>query len=127
MSKIAMHTPEQNIQPLTFQLSTTWEKSKPDEKELCIQRATEACSVICSVIAPKDSAKLFEAIQQPASGERFGPTDDLIALMSAYRNAATKNLKTQILSIYAYRYTMTALQRFHEPYGKISLRQIKRA
>lgn len=113
--------------PLTFQLSTTWEKSKPEEKELCIQKATEACNVICSVIAPKDSEKLFEAIQQPASAERLGPSDDLIALMSAYRNAATKNLKTQILSIYAYRYTMTALQCFHEPYEKISLRQIKQA
>ena len=127
MSKIALHTPKQNIQPLTFQLSTTWEKSKPEEKELCIQKATEACNVICSVIAPKDSEKLFEAIQQPASAERLGPSDDLIALMSAYRNAATKNLKTQILSIYAYRYTMTALQCFHEPYEKISLRQIKQA
>ena len=39
----------------------------------------------------------------------------------------TKNVKIQILSIYAYRYTMKLLQKFHEPYEKISLRQIKRA
>ena len=57
----------------------------------------------------------------------MGPTDDLIALMSAYRDASTKNLTTQILSIYAYLYTMKMLQSFHEPYEKISLRQIKQA
>ena len=47
--------------------------------------------------------------------------------MSAYRDAMTKNVKIQILSIYAYRYTMKLLRKFHEPYEKISLRQIKRA
>ena len=39
----------------------------------------------------------------------------------------TKNVKIQIISIYAYRHTMKLLQKFHEPYEKISLRQIKRA
>ena len=53
--------------------------------------------------------------------------EDLIALMSAYGDAMTKNVKIQMLSIYAYRYTMKLLQKFHEPYEKISLRQIKRA
>ena len=38
----------------------------------------------------------------------------------------TKNVKIQILSIYAYRYTMKLLQKFHKPYEKISLRQIKK-
>ena len=47
--------------------------------------------------------------------------------MSAYRDAMAKNAKIQILSIYAYRYTMKLLQKFNEPYKKISLRQIKRA
>ena len=83
--------------------------------------------MICSVIAPKDGDKLFQAIQQPAVAEREGPRDDLIALMSAYRDASTKNVKTQILSIYAYRYTMNVLQGYHEAYEKISLKQIKQA
>ena len=47
--------------------------------------------------------------------------------MSAFRDAMTKNVKIQILSIYAYRCTMKLLQKFHEPYEKISLRQTKRA
>ena len=45
--------------------------------------------------------------------------------MSAYRDAMTKNVEIQILSIYAYRCTMKLLQKFHEPYEKISLRQTK--
>ena len=47
--------------------------------------------------------------------------------MSPYRDAMRKNVKIQIISIYAYRHTMKLLQKFHEPYEKISLRQIKRA
>ena len=47
--------------------------------------------------------------------------------MSACRDAMTKNVKIQIVSIYAYRYTMKLLQKFPELYEKISLRQIKRA
>jgi len=127
MAKIAMHSQRGKLQPVTFQLTTTWDEWKPEEKQLCIEKATEAYSVVCSVIAPKDREKLFQAIQLPAPAVHVGPTDDLIALMSAYRDASTKNLKTQILSIYAYRYTMKMLQSFHEPYEKISLRQIKQA
>ena len=45
--------------------------------------------------------------------------------MCAYRDAQTRNLKIQILSIFAYRHTMKKLQAFHEPYVKVSMRQIK--
>ena len=127
MAKTAVHSERGTIQPLTFQMSTTWEKSSPEEKEICMEKETGACSVICSVIAPKDGDKLFQAIQQPAAAEREGPSDDLIAFMSAYRHASTKNVKTQILNIYAYRYTMKVLQGYHEAYEKISLRLIKQA
>jgi len=102
MAKIAVHSQRGNIQPLTFQHTTTWDESKPEEKQLCIDKATEACSVDCNVIVPKDGEKLFQAIQLPAPAEHVGPTDDLIALMSAYRDASIKNLKIQILSIYIY-------------------------
>ena len=127
MAKIARHSKREDLTPLTFQLSTTWEEAIPDERKTCIEKATKACEVICSVIAPKDGEKLFQAIRQPTANDLDEPTEDLIALMSAYRDAMTKNVKIQILSIYAYRYTMKLLQKFHEPYEKISLRQIKRA
>ena len=49
--------------PLTFQLSTTWEEAILNERKTCIEKATKACEVICSVIAPKDGEKLFQAIR----------------------------------------------------------------
>ena len=127
MAKIARHSKREDLMPLTFQMSRTWEEAIPDERKTCIEKETKACEVICSVIAPKDGEKLFQAIRQPTAKDLDEPTEDLIALMSAYRDAMTKNVKIQILSIYAYRYTMKLLQKFHEPYEKISLRQIKRA
>ena len=127
LAKIARHSKREDLTPLRFQLSTTWEEAIPDERKTCIEKATKACEVICSVIAPKDGEKLFKPIHQLTANDLDEPTEDLIALMSAYRDAMTKNVKIQILSIYAYRYTMKLLQKFHEPYEKISLRQIKRA
>ena len=47
--------------------------------------------------------------------------------MTAYKNAKTKNLKRQILSLYAYRYSMSMLQKIHQPYGKLSTWEIKQA
>ena len=47
--------------------------------------------------------------------------------MQAYSNAMTSTLKTQILSLYAYRYPVKTLQKIHEPYSKLSEWQIRRA
>ena len=97
------------------------------KEKLAQRKQTKACEVICSVIALKDGEKLFQAIRQPTANDLDEPIEDFIALMSAYRGAMTKNVKIQILSIYAYWYTMKLSQKFHEPYEKISLRQINRA
>ena len=40
--------------------------------------------------------------------------------MTAYKNATSKNLKKQILSLYAFRYPAKTLQAIHSPYGKLS-------
>ena len=53
--------------------------------------------------------------------------DDLVVLMTAYKNAKTKNLKKQILSLYANRYPMTKLKKTHQPYESLSTREIKPA
>lgn len=108
--------------PVIFQLKTTWESATEDEKEQCISNASEACRMICKIIAPEAGENLYQSLPQekPVSQE-------LITLMTAYSNAPTRNLKTQILSIYAYDYPIKKLQALHEPYTKVSQWQIKRA
>ena len=112
------------ISPLTFQLKTKWDEAKADEKELCIKKASEACSLVCDVIAPKAGKELFHSCFTPDKETNYG---DLVPLMQAYSSATTRNVKTQILSLYAYRYPVKTLQRIHEPYAKLTEWQIKRA
>ena len=98
--------------PLMFQLKTSWDEASEQEKEVCIDKATEACSLVCDVIAPKAGPELFQSCVTPEKDTHFS---DLVLLMEAYSIASTKNLKTQILSLYAYRYPVKTLQRIHEP------------
>ena len=53
--------------------------------------------------------------------------DDLVVLKTAYKNAKTKNLKKQILSLQANRYAMTKLKKIHKPYRSLSTWEIKQA
>ena len=53
--------------------------------------------------------------------------DDLVVQMTAYKNAKTRNLKKQILSLYAHRYPLTKLKKIHQPYGSLSTWAIKQA
>ena len=85
MAKIARHSrPHANI-PTVHDMGAI-----PDERKTCTEKATKACEVICIVIAPKDGEKLFQAIRQPTANDLDEPTEDLIASMSAYRDAMTK-------------------------------------
>ena len=110
-------------QPLQYRLSGDWETATKKEKQECKERATEACKLICNVIAPSDGQKLFQAINIAKSE----PSKETIALITAFNNAPTRNLKTQILSIYAYEHSIKSLQELHEPFGKLTKWQIKRA
>ena len=47
------------VSPLTFQLKSTWEEAKEHEKEICIDKATEACTLDCDIIEPKAGQQLF--------------------------------------------------------------------
>ena len=78
---------------------------------------TEACNLVCDVIAPKAGPELFQTCFTPEKDAHF---TDLVPLMEAYSNASTKNVKTQILSMYAYSYPVKILQRIHEPYAKLT-------
>ena len=55
--------------------------------------------LVCNVIAPNDGKTLFHALSSPG-GEKdeTAEADDLLkSLMTAYKNAKTKSIKTQIL------------------------------
>ena len=105
-----------------------WENCSFAEKSEFVENAEEACQLMCDVIAPSDGKKLFQAVVdrwQKCKAE----TDDvgLQALVVAYQNAPSKSLKTQILSIYANRFTANELKHIHKPFEDLSDRQIKKA
>ena len=88
--------------------------------------------LVCDVIAPNNGQQLFEAMasSNPVKLEYETRVDDLVkTLMNAYKNARNRNIntETQILSPYAYKYSMITLKKIHLPYEKLSTRQIHKA
>lgn len=118
------HLSKNQAATLYFQLKTTWEKASKHEKEVCIEKAVEGCRVVCNVIAPDAGEELLKSFIQ---SEPEIVSTELQALMQAYKNAPTKCLKTQILSIYANNYTIKRLQKIHESYEEVTEWQIKKA
>lgn len=92
--------------------------------------ADEACREVCRVVAPKASDELLAAYRKSSVAgkvENQPRTEAENALVAAYQNAPTKSLKTQILSIYAPKYTAKELKLMHSGFEKLSDRQIKKA
>ncbi len=96
---------------LTSQLQHDWDIVSQKEKDLYVEKATEASKLICKVIVPNDSEKFFQFM---ANHDRSlqNLSQSLHPLMTAYAQAPTKNLKTQILSIYAYEHTIAVCKRY---------------
>ena len=83
----------------------------------------------CDVIATKDGKYMFQALTtafQNLNDEKK-VDEETKSLMNAYRYAKTRNTKTQILSLYAYKYSVSTLKKRHYPYGKLSTHQINQA
>ena len=112
------------IEPLERQLQSTLQEVSIDERAALTEKAKAACRVVCTTIAPNDGPNLFKLVQQ--AGEK-NISDELLSLIMAYKNAPTKNIKTQILSLYAFNYSIERLKELHEPFAKLSDRQIKKA
>ena len=110
--------------PLAFQLDVPWETASPEAKSRSVEKASEDCLLVCNMIAPESGAQLYKALTSQRGME---PSSDLEALMTAYRNARTSGLQTQILSIYAFRYSIPVIMKLHEPYEKLTRHQVKRA
>ena len=105
MSDIASLSDEKSVEPLTFVLVSDWDEATKNEKEACLEKVDEACKAVRKVIAPIGSAKMLQAYREKRDEIE---NDDLKALVLAYRNAPSRNSKTQILSIYANCYTTVA-------------------
>jgi hypothetical protein len=116
-------------EPLSSQLTSSLKQVSKEEQSRIVEKATEDCLLVCKVIAPNNSEELFECITR-STAETVGDhpvSDELVGLMTAYKNASTRNLKRQILSLYAYRYPVHTLKKIHEPFGNLSTWQIKQA
>ena len=124
MKKLAEHT-SSDVTPLKFQLTSKWNEATKDEKQECLEKAEEACRVVCDIIAPADGSSLYDSLLTKSKEEHV--SNDLVALMTAFADAPTRKLKLQVLSIYVYRYPINTLIKLHEPYGGVSKWQIKKA
>ena len=122
INQIAGTTDLKTIEPLTFRLQCEWDVATTDEQLICKEKVDEACQVVCKVIAPNASEQLLHAYKQSVRTD-----SEIDALTTAYKNAPTKTLKTQILSIYASKYSCDELKRIHAPLENLSERQIKKA
>ena len=112
------------FQPLKAPLTKRWEVATSNEKENCLKTAEMSCGLVCSVIAPNDSYKLYKALVMAREKQS---SHDILTLTTVYKNAPTKNLKIQILSLYVLNYSTEELKKLHEPFEKLSDRQIKKA
>ena len=81
--------------PLTFVLKKDWASATETEKQMCEKRVDDACRAVCRVIAPSSSEELLKSYITHTSRS----DNEVEALTLAYRQALTKSLKTQILSI----------------------------
>ena len=65
------------------------------------------------MMALNDGKTLFHASCSPGGeNDETAEADDVLKyLMTAYKNAKTKSAKTQILSLYAYKYSVSRLKK----------------
>ena len=88
-------------------------------KAIHVRTAKEACQLVCHVIAPQ--------VVQQQQNVRIARDTGLEVLVTAYKKALSKALKTQILCIYVNRFTATELKAIHRPFENLSGQQIKKA
>ena len=105
------------FQPLNAPFTKCWAVATSDEKESCLKTAEMSCRLVCGVIAQNDPDKLYKALL--TTTEKQG-LHDILWLTTAYKNAPTKNLKIQILSLYVLNYSTEELKKLHGPFEKLS-------
>jgi hypothetical protein len=104
---------------LTSQLQNDWDIVSQKEKDLYVAKATEASKLICQVIAPNNSEKLFQSMAHHDRSLQ-NLAQSLHPLMTAYAQVPSKTLKTQILSIYAYEYMIAVFSQIWKAIAVLS-------
>ena len=59
------------VSSIMFQLKTSWDEASEQEKQVCIDKATEACNLVCDIIAPKAGPELFQSCVTPEEDAHF--------------------------------------------------------
>ena len=68
MKNLAEHT-SSDITLLKFQLTSKWNEATKDEKQECLEKAKEACRVVCDIIAPADGSSLYDSLLTKSNEE----------------------------------------------------------
>ena len=84
---------EGRTSPLMCQMQTKWERVSQEEQTFFVRKATDACKIVCSAIGPEDGETLFKAVCKTDSPDI---ENELQPLLEAYRDAPSKDTKTQI-------------------------------
>ena len=104
------------FQPLKAPLTKHWEVASSNEKENCLKTAEMSCRLVYGVIAPNNPDKFYEALVTVTEKHS---SHDTLTLTTAHKNATIKNLKIQILSLYALNYSTEELKKLHGPFEKL--------
>lgn len=115
----------QEFSPLQSRTKTTWDDTSVTIKKEVQENVLQGCQIVCKVAAPNSSKEVFDSLFKVTETDSI--SEELVSLMTAYRDAPSKNVKLQILSIYASRFPAEKLIKYHEPYENITHWQIKQA
>ena len=124
LEKIEKCCEKRRSSPLSSLMETKWERADQEEKTLFVRKATEACKIVCSAIAPEAGEKLFQTV---CKEEDPDIENELKSLLQAYKNTPTKDSKTQILSIYANNYPSKKLIEMHKSYEPLTEWELRKA
>ena len=129
MSKLAISSSSaDNFSPWTSRLKTSWENITELDHQKSQEKVLQSCLLVYEVVAPNAKGDLFQApSKSSARASEDDVSEELSALMTAYRDAPCKRVKLQILSLYAYRFPTKRLMKYHESYEPLTRRQIKQA
>ena len=90
MDSLANAVGKPRIDPLQSQVAC-WENCSNADRSAAIQKAEEACQLMCDVIAPNDGKQLFQAIMDQQQNMRETGGAGIQALVVAYQKEPSKS------------------------------------